>query len=237
MSESPAEQTADALRDLALQARDEQMVEAQRLPVDPARWGAHANPAVEALIRSSGAWDAESGKVSRQALWDLAERTRKASGQERSELATALLWTSLAWGEGNDYRHARKLSFALMGAPSSLALSVFDQAQNPEGAEALFTSLHGPSSSAKVRYWGPDIFTKFLYFSAPRTTPATHLIVDQRVREVLAARKDSRVGLIHAAPGGYGWHSYNASVTLINQLAQEWKVRPDDVEYAAFRLA
>ncbi|RKW70121.1 8-oxoguanine DNA glycosylase OGG fold protein [Galactobacter caseinivorans] len=237
MSESPVEQQTDALRDLALQARDELMVQAQRLPVDPARWGAHANETVEALIRDSGAWDAESGKVSRQALWDLAERTRNSAGQERADLANALLWTALAWGEGNDYRHARKLSFALMGAPRDLARSVFDQAQNPEGAEALFTSLHGPSSSAKVRYWGPDIFTKFLYFSAPRTNPATHLIVDQRVREVLAARKDPRVGMIHAAPGGFGWHSYNASVTLMNQLAQEWKVRPDDVEYAAFRLA
>lgn len=219
-----------------MRACAEEQVAAQAIAVDPSRWRSYASHEVELLIRNFGAWDPVTGKVSRSALWDLARRARGAEGQERSKLADALLWSSLAWGQGKTYRLARKRSFALLGAPAGLAVRLFDQAQLPASAEELFNSLHWPSSPARVKYWGPNFYTKFFYFAAPRTAPAAHLIVDQQVRQTLAALKDPRVGKIHAAPGGFGWHSYNASVRLMNLLSQEWGVRPDDVEFAAFGL-
>lgn len=238
MSDATAAQTVRELEHAARAAHRLGDVEKHTIAVDPERWGALASRQVQALIEGGGAYSAAEKSISRHALWELAKRTRQAEGADRAVLARALLWSSLAWGHGTTYRLAKKRSEQLIAQCDDFALTIFDAAQRPLDAdrESLFQSLRRAEGAHRVKFWGPNFFSKFLYFSAPRTTPATHLIVDQRVRATLATIRHPRVGPIHAAQGGYGWVSYDACVLLLNLLANEWGICPDDVEFAAFSM-
>jgi len=231
--DAPAKQLS-SLRELAQAASQRGEGLGKAIKVDPQRWAKYAGENVAALIEGSSAWDAQSRSVSRQALWALADLARNSEGADRSRLAREVLWVSLAWGHGTTYRLARKRAQALLECPDDLAVRIFGRAQDPDAAEALFDSLrHGDD---RVKYWGPNFFTKFLYFSAPRTSPAAHLIVDVRVRSTLAGLGEPESSNIHSAAGGFGARTYGASLALMNRFAIEWDVAPDAVEYAAFTL-
>jgi hypothetical protein len=103
----------------------------------------------------------ELGLISRGGLFRLA---RHAQEDETGTAALHLFWQCLAWGTGNSHRNTPGRIASVAANEEQAALLLRDAARlavtDPEGA---FLKLQ-PNRPA-LKSWGPNFFTKYLYFA------------------------------------------------------------------------
>ncbi|WP_347876819.1 8-oxoguanine DNA glycosylase OGG fold protein [Rhodococcoides fascians] len=116
------------------------------------------------------------GRLKRSDIFHLASRCT-----DDPEVARAVLWASLAWGEGTRaFRNPGRVRSFLMDRDrnSDLLVQAADiSLSDPEAAyQALFR---------QIKHLGPAFFTKFLYFAGGGNASHPCLILDARVAAAL----------------------------------------------------
>lgn len=161
--------------------------------------------------------------VSRQAVFDLGESIESEADAVNFHVAVCAL------GVGTSpllkYRSLRPLREP--GAPERLLAGLRVAATGSADERYFAFNNH---SQAKVKYLGPALFTKLLYFAAGRPTPSDirhPLILNARVAVALGWTKTS------------GWRTveYSGYLDLVKQLDEQWRpdLPTDVIEYTLFR--
>jgi hypothetical protein len=121
------------------------------------------------------------GLISRGGLFRLAGPARQ---DDTGVAALHLFWQSLAWGTGNSHRNTPGRIAAVAADRTGAGRLLRDAALlAPTDAEAAFRMLQ-PYRPA-LKSWGPNFFTKYLYFSGAGALDHPSLIVDARVLATL----------------------------------------------------
>lgn len=177
----------------------------------------------------------ELGLISRGGLFRLAGQARE---DETGVAALHLFWQSLAWGTGNSHRNTPGRIASVAANEKHTALLLRDAARlavtDPEMA---FLKLQ-PNRPA-LKSWGPNFFTKYLYFAGGGALDHPSLIVDARV---LATLKEAAGDLaFRSRYTNYSVGTYLAACdvmkTWADQLSsQERTVGADEVERWAFAV-
>lgn len=175
----------------------------------------------------------ELGLISRGGLFRLA---RHAQEDESGTAALHLFWQSLAWGTGNSHRNTPGRIASVAANEGQAALLLRDAARLAvTDPEAAFLKLQ-PNRPA-LKSWGPNFFTKYLYFAGGGSLDHPSLIVDARV---LATLKETTGNLaFRPRYTNYSVSTYLAACdvmqTWANQLSsQQRTVGADEVERWAF---
>lgn len=183
------------------------------------------------LVSEDG--DLESGLISRGGLFQLARQARE---DETGHGACHLFWQSLAWGTGNSHRNTPGRIKSVSSNEEQTAVLLRDSARlavkNPEQA---FLKLQ-PNRPA-LKSWGPNFFTKYLYFAGGGTIDHPSLIVDARVLATLA-EITGKPGL-RARYTNYSVNTYSSACSVMRTWAEELSspdrtVGADEVERWAF---
>lgn len=140
------------------------------------------------LVGEDGGTDL--GFVSRGGLFRLAG---PAMDDESGVGALHLFWQSLAWGTGNGHRNTPGRIASVTAAPMRAGRLLRDAARlavnNPESAFLLLQ----PGRCPALKSWGPNFFTKFLYFAGAGAVDHPSVIVDARVLATVLAETGNPV--------------------------------------------
>jgi hypothetical protein len=176
-------------------------------------------------------WWADNGvninadELSRDVLFALAEECREFAVPDW----VSFLWHVLAWGVVGDYRNARAIVKSatndVQHTQLNAILSAAAAASYSGAIRLAYTALHG-----KIPRLGPAFFSKFLYFTADRTSPQPRcLILDSRV----AAAVFTLTGLDY-------FEEKAATYERFCQDVHRWSVRyevvPDLVEFRLYQF-
>lgn len=174
----------------------------------------------------------ELGFVSRGGLFRLASDARE---DETGDAALHLFWQSLAWGTGNSHRNTPGRIASVAADEESAARLLRDAARlGPSDPKAAFLILQ-PNRPA-LRSWGPNFFTKYLYFAGGGAVAHPSLIVDARV---LATLREATGNSAFRPRFNYSVGTYVAACDLMRSWADqlslpERTVGADEVERWAF---
>jgi hypothetical protein len=175
----------------------------------------------------------EFGLVSRGGLFRLAG---DAQGDETGVAALHLFWQSLAWGTGNSHRNTPG-RIASVAANEEYAARLLREAAllAATDPEAAFLKLQ-PKRPA-LKSWGPNFFTKYLYFAGGGALDHPSLIVDARVLATLGEATGNP--LFRPRYTNYSVGAYLAACDVMGTWArelssQERTVGADEVERWAF---
>ncbi|MFD2364043.1 MULTISPECIES: hypothetical protein [unclassified Arthrobacter] len=175
----------------------------------------------------------ETGLISRGGLFKLARRARE---DETGRAACHLFWQSLAWGTGNSHRNTPGRITSVSSNEEQTAVLLRDSARlavtSPEQA---FLQLQ-PNRPA-LKSWGPNFFTKYLYFAGGGAIDHSSLIVDARVLGTLAEITDKPS--LRPRYTNYSVSTYSAACAVMRTWAEELSspertVGADEVERWAF---
>ena len=177
--------------------------------------------------------DTELGLISRGGLFSLARDARE---DESGTAALHLFWQSLAWGTGNSHRNTPGRIASVAANEEQAALLLRDAAGlAATDPEAAFLKLQ-PRRPA-LKSWGPNFFTKYLYFAGGGALDHPSLIVDARVLATL----NETTGDMAFRPRytNYSVATYVAACNIMRTWAaelssQERRVGADEVERWAF---
>lgn len=175
----------------------------------------------------------ELGLITRGGLFRLASAARE---DDTGTAALHLFWQSLAWGTGNSHRNTPS-RIASVGADEMRAARLLRDAARlaSKDPEAAFLKLQ-PNRPA-LKSWGPNFFTKFLYFAGGGAIDHPSLIVDARVIATLSETTER--SLFRSRYTNYSVGTYLAACetmrTWADQLSSsERRVGADEVERWAF---
>lgn len=183
------------------------------------------------LVSEEGSTKA--GVVSRGGLFNLA---RAAKDDETGVAALHLFWQSLAWGTGTSHRNTTRRIASIAADQESASLLLRDATRLAyTDAGAAFRLLQ-PQRPA-LKYWGPNFFTKYLYFSGAGVIDHPCLIVDARVLATLHNTTHNPV--FRPQSTTYTVEAYLAACGLMRDWADELSspsrlVGADEVERWAF---
>lgn len=175
----------------------------------------------------------ELGLISRGGLFGLARRARE---DETGEAALHLFWQSLAWGTGNSHRNTPGRIASVAANEEHAALLLRDAARLAvTDPKAAFLKLQ-PGRPA-LKSWGPNFFTKYLYFTGGGALDHPSLIVDARVLATLAETTGNPV--FRPLSTNYSVHTYLAACEVMRTWADrlsspERTVGADEIERWAF---
>lgn len=125
--------------------------------------------------------ETELGLISRGGLFHLARDARE---DKSGTSALHLFWQSLAWGTGNSHRNTPGRIASIAANEEQAALLLRDAARLAvTDREEAFLKLQ-PNRPA-LKSWGPNFFTKYLYFAGGGALDHPSLIVDARVLATL----------------------------------------------------
>jgi hypothetical protein len=132
------------------------------------------------LVGEDGGTDL--GYISRGGLFRLAG---PAIEDESGVAALHLFWQSLAWGTGSRHRNTpgrvASISADTLGAGRLLRDAARLAVQDPQSAFLLLQ----PGRNPVLKSWGPNFFSKYLYFAGAGAIDHPSLIVDARVLATL----------------------------------------------------
>lgn len=175
----------------------------------------------------------EFGWISRGGIFRPAREARE---DESGTAALHLFWQSLAWGTGNSHRNTPGRIASVAADEKQVALLLRDAARLAvTDPEAAFLKLQ-PNRPA-LKSWGPNLFSKYLYFAGGGALGHPSLIVDRRV---LATLKEVTGDLAFQPQStNYPVNTYVAACSLMQTWAarlssQERRVGADEVERWAF---
>lgn len=183
------------------------------------------------LVSEDGGKDV--GLISRRGLFQLAAAARR---DDSGTAALGLFWHALAWGTGSNHRNTP-------GRIKSVAADTTRSGQLLRDAACLAVSdskaaflLLKPSHTA-LKHWGPNFFTKFLYFAGAGKVDHPSVIVDARVLATLHAETDDK--RFKPPSSSYPVSTYMAACELMQDWASELStpertVGADEVERWAF---
>lgn len=173
------------------------------------------------------------GLISRGGLFRLA---RQARADDTGTAALHLFWQSLAWGTGDSHRNTPGRIASVAANEERAALLLRDAARLAVGdPEAAFLKLQ-PNRPA-LKSWGPNFFTKYLYFAGGGSLDHPSLIVDARVLATLKEATGSPVFLPRYT--NYSVSTYLAACDVMRTWAEQLSslkrtVGADEVERWAF---
>lgn len=175
----------------------------------------------------------ERGLISRGGLFRLAGPARE---DDSGTAALDLFWKSLAWGTGDSHRNTPGRIASVAANPKEAATLLRDSARLAvTSPEAAFLKLR-PGRPA-LKYWGPNFFTKYLYFAGAGAVDHPSLIVDARVLATLG--KETENPVFHPRSTNYSVDTYLAACAVMRTWAEELStpertVGADEVERWAF---
>lgn len=175
----------------------------------------------------------ELGLVSRGGLFRLAGPARE---DDSGTAALHLFWKSLAWGTGDNHRNTPGRIASVTTNPQQAAGLLRDAARLAvTDPEAAFLMLQ-PGRPA-MKYWGPNFFTKYLYFAGGGAVHHPSLIVDARVLATLRSETDNPA--FRPQTTNYSVSTYLAACDVMRTWAEELSsaertVGADEVERWAF---
>lgn len=173
------------------------------------------------------------GFISRGGLFRLASQARE---DVTGVAALHLFWQSLAWGTGSSHRNTPGRIASITADRDGAGRLLRDAARlAPTDAGAAFRMLQ-PNRPA-LKSWGPNFFTKYLYFAGAGSLDHPSLIVDARVLATLAATTKNSV--FQPRNTNYSVGTYVAACDLMRKWADqlstsERTVGADEVERWAF---
>lgn len=176
----------------------------------------------------------ELGLVSRGGLFRLADAARE---DTTGVSALHLFWQSLAWGTGTNHRNTPGRIASISADPTRAAKLLRDAAQLAiHDPEAAFLMLQ-PGRCPALKSWGPNFFTKFLYFAGAGAVEHPSLIVDARVLATLF--KETGNPAFQPRSTNYPVSTYLAAIEVMRTWAAELfsaerTVGADEVERWAF---
>jgi hypothetical protein len=175
----------------------------------------------------------ELGRISRGGLFRLANSAKE---DETGVAALHLFWQSLAWGTGNSHRNTPGRVASVTTDEAYAARLLRDAARlSTTDPRAAFLKLQ-PSQPA-LKSWGPNFFTKFLYFAGGGAVDHPSLIVDARVLAALSEATGEP--LFKSRNTNYSVSTYLAACELMRSWADQLsspsrRVGADEVERWAF---
>lgn len=174
------------------------------------------------------------GLISRGGLFRLAV----AAHHDRSGIAALhLFWQSLAWGTGTNHRNTPGRIASINADPMHAASLLRNAAQLAvHDPEAAFLILQ-PGRYPALKSWGPNFFTKYLYFAGAGEVGHPSLIVDARVLATLF--KETGNLAFRPRSTNYPVGTYLAAIEVMRTWAAELSsservVGADEVERWAF---
>lgn len=183
------------------------------------------------LISEDG--EAEIGLISRGGLFRLARDARE---DKSGTAALHLFWQSLAWGTGNSHRNSPGRVASVAANEQQAALLLRDAARAAVTDPKMAFLKLKPYRPA-LKSWGPNFFTKYLYFAGGGAIDHPSLIVDARVLATL----HTMTGDLAFRPRdtNYSVGTYVAACRLMQTWAiqlssSERVVSADEVERWAF---
>ncbi|AOY74203.1 hypothetical protein ARZXY2_4704 (plasmid) [Arthrobacter sp. ZXY-2] len=183
------------------------------------------------LVGEDGGTDV--GLISRGGLFQMAEAARR---DDSGTAALGLFWHSLAWGTGSSHRNTpgriRSVTADITRSAHLLRDAAHLAVNDPRAA---FLRLQ-PGRTA-LKYWGPNFFTKYLYFAGAGAVAHPCLIVDARVLATLYAETGDKK--FKPASTSYAVTTYLAACEMMRKWAGELSsperpVGADEVERWAF---
>lgn len=183
------------------------------------------------LVGEDGSEDI--GSISRGGLFRLADEAQK---DDSGTAAFGLFWHSLAWGTGSSHRNTPGRVRAVSADTTRSAHLLRDAARLAVNDPKAAFLLLKPGRTA-LKYWGPNFFTKFLYFAGGGDVDHPSLIVDARVLATLYAETEDRI--FRPLSTSYPVSTYLAACELMQGWAgelssRERSVGADEVERWAF---
>lgn len=175
----------------------------------------------------------EVGLISRGGLFRLAEGAQR---DDSGIAALGLFWHSLAWGTGTSHRNTPGRIRSITADTARSAQLLRDAARlavyDPKAAFLLLQ----PGRTA-LKYWGPNFFTKYLYFAGAGKVAHPTQIVDARVLATLYAETEDK--RFRPPSTSYPVATYLAACELMQEWAGELSsperpVGADEVERWAF---
>ncbi|MFF1254955.1 hypothetical protein ACFVYC_21005 [Pseudarthrobacter sp. NPDC058329] len=176
----------------------------------------------------------EIGLISRGGLFGLAAAARE---DESGVAALHLFWQSLAWGTGTNHRNTPGRIASINAAPIRAASLLRNAAQLAvHDPKAAFLLLQ-PGRYPALKSWGPNFFTKYLYFAGAGAVGHPSLIVDARVLATLF--KETGKPVFQPRSTNYPVGTYLAAIEVMKAWAAELSsaertVGADEVERWAF---
>lgn len=175
------------------------------------------------------------GIISRGALFAMADA---ACEDESNESAFALFWHTLAWGSGSNHRNTPQRIASVtqdtQGIGDALRFAAIASRQDEESA---FRTLQ--PFKPLIKWWGPNFFTKYLYFAGAGNLEHRCLIVDKRVLATLSRYADAPLTPMNGS--GYGYNTYSTAIEIMAGWARqlstvERRIGFDEVERWAFKV-
>jgi len=139
--------------------------------------------------------------------------------------------TVMAWGFGDSvgYGRYRTARIAESRPDSAARLLAVARVLGSQGAVAGYRALGSPDVG-RLKGLGPSFGTKFLYFTQPRPTKTTALILDDLVAKWLARE----VGF-EADPVPWSVANYTRYLDQMHLWAAALGIEPDELELCVFR--
>jgi hypothetical protein len=166
-----------------------------------------------------------SAELDRDALFALAAQCRESANPDW----VSFLWHVLAWGVVGDYRNAAAIVKSATGdvqrSQLKAVLSAAADASYSGEIQAAHRAIHG-----KVPRLGRAFFSKFLYFTADRTSPRPGcLILDSRV----AAAVFTLTGLEYFEEKAV---TYARFCQDVHRWSVRYEVAPDLIEFRLYKF-
>lgn len=183
------------------------------------------------LVGEDGGEDV--GAISRGGLFGLAAAARS---DDSGQAALRLFWHSLVWGTGSSHRNTPRRVKSIAADTTRSALLLRDAARLAVNDPKAAFLLLKPGRTA-LKYWGPNFFTKFLYFAGAGAVDHPSLIIDARVLATLYAETQDKT--FKPSSTSYPVSTYLAACELMRGWAgelssEERTVGADEVERWAF---